>query len=378
MTAPATSASITPRLPNSTEQAWRPRTSERLLLFGYAFGLTTFFALLYALRGGVAALDRGETVDWGEQVFVSLVVWWACLPLWPLLAWLVRIAPLGREHLLRNGAILLAGTLGAAAVRHYLLTPVVLWVTGTTDSAASAVARTLTYFTTFLIVVGLQHAVHYYRGLRRRELEAADIARALAEARLSALRTQLQPHFMFNALNAIAALLHTDPMRADRMLTRFAALLRFVLQSGVADEHALRDEVEVLRQYLALMEMRFGDRLHVEWGIDPALLDRPVPWMVLQPLVENALEHGVGDRPDPAHLRISAAAEGDGIVLSVEDDGVGIPPSGVTMLGVGLGNTRERLAQLYGESATLRLEPRREGGTRAIVHLPALRTVHGR
>lgn len=344
---------------------------ERLVLIGAAVVLTTFFALLYALRGGIAALDRGESVVWRDQVIVSLAVWWACLPLWPVLAWLVRIAPLGREHLLRNALVLLGGTFAMAAVRHYLLTPVVSWVTGTADGAASAVARTLTYFTTFLVVIGLLHAVHFYRGLRRRELEAAELARSLAEARLAALRTQLQPHFVFNALNAIAVLLHTDPLTADRMLTRFGALLRFVLQSGVANEHALRNEVEVLRQYVELMQLRFGDRLRVSWSIDASLSDRLVPWMVLQPLVENALEHGFEDRDEPLQLWITVKHDGDGMRLEVDDDGVGLRASPFAGDGVGIRNTRERLAQLHGESASLAVEPRPGGGTRASVRLPA-------
>jgi signal transduction histidine kinase len=154
------------------------------------------------------------------------------------------------------------------------------------------------------------------------------------KARLAALRTQLHPHFVFNALNAIVALEHTDPMTADRMLTRFAALLRFVLQAGVSEEHALRDELAGLRQYLEMMQLRFGDRLQVEWDIDPALLDRQVPWMVLQPLVENALEHGLGDRSEPGHLRIAASGDGDTMQLTVEDEGPGLPDTGnlATML----------------------------------------------
>lgn len=353
------------------------RARERLVMAASAFLLITFFALLYALRGGIAALDRGEAVVWSEQVAVSLAVWWACLPLLPLLGLLVKAAPIGRANLAQNSVILLAGTFGAALVRQYVLNPLVTWSTGTPEVSASAFARTLTFFTTFLVWVGLLHAVHYYRDLRKREREAADLARSLAEARLTALRTQLHPHFIFNVLNAIAALLHTDPMMADRMLTRFAALLRFVLQSGVSDEHALRDEVEVLRRYLALMQLRFSDRLHVEWAINSELLDVRVPWMVLQPLVENAIEHGIGDQIETAHLRLAASTESDSLLLTVDDDGVGLVnkqratlPGEPPRSGVGISNTRERLLQLYGSRASLTLNARPEGGTRAAVRIP--------
>lgn len=355
----------------------RAHSRERLITAIAAFLLITFFALLYALRGGIAALDRGEPVVWSEQVAVSLAVWWTCLPLLPLLGLLVRVAPIGRSNLAKNSVILLAGTLVAALLRHYLLSPVVTWSTGTPESSASASARTLTFFTTFLVWVGLLHAVHYYRDLRKRELEAAALARSLAEARLSALRTQLQPHFIFNVLNAIAALLHTDILMADRMLTRFAALLRFVLQAGGTDEHTLRDESEVLRRYLELMELRFAGRLEVEWNIDRGLLDVRVPWMVLQPVVENAIEHGMGDQPETVHVRLSATAEGDTLLLTVDDDGVGLdnPARRATPLeplrsGVGIANTRERLFQLYGNRASLMLDGRPGGGTRAAVRIP--------
>jgi signal transduction histidine kinase len=358
----------TPRSPSEAR--------ERAYVAAGAFALTTFFALLYALRGGIAALDRGEPVVWSQQVVVSLAVWWTCLPLLPFLAWLVRVAPVGRGHLVRNGGVLLAGTFAAAVVRHYALTPVVDWVTGTSDPAASATARTLTYFTTFLVIVGLLHARHYYLGLRRREIEAAEMARSLAEARLAALRAQLHPHFVFNTLNAVASLLHTDPMTADRMLTRFGDLLRFVLAGGVSEEHTLGHEVEVLRKYVELMQLRFGERLEVDWRVDPALLGCRVPWMVLQPLVENALEHGLAERTGAGRLRIAAAADGGALVLAVEDDGAGVGESnggasfGPPAEGVGLRNTRQRLAHLYGELAHLSVEERKPRGTRAAVRLP--------
>jgi two-component system, LytTR family, sensor kinase len=341
---------------------------ERLALTASAFALITFFALLYALRGGIAALDRGDHVNWRDQVVVSLAVWWTCLPLIPFLAWLVRAFPLEHPRLAGHAALQIGGTLLAAVVRHYALTPVVVWVSGVPDSPASAVARTLTYFTTFLVMIGLLHGVKFHRGLRARELEAAELARSLSEARLAALRAQLQPHFVFNALNAIAALVHTDSVAADRMLTRFAALLRAVLEGGVADTHALHEELEVARQYVELMQMRFGERLRVTWEVDESLRQHPVPWMVLQPLIENAIEHGLGDRQGPGTVHVAVRRTSDGLALIVEDDGLGLMQSHAE--GVGLGNTRRRLVQLYGDGASLHVEPMSPRGTRAMVEVP--------
>lgn len=368
------------------------RRRDRLVVVGGTIALTTFFAVLYGLRAGITALDRGEPVAWGRQIGTSLAIWWACLPLVPVMAWLVRVAPVARRHWLRNALILGAGMLLLAAVRQYAMAPVVAMLIGVPESPGSDVARMLSYFATFFIVAGLLHAVHFYTGLRAREVEAARLAQSLAEARLATLRTQLQPHFLFNTLNAITALVHHEPYTADRMLTRLATLLRSALRAPAGEEHALRDELEVLDQYLELMAMRFGDRLTVERAIDPVVLDAAVPWMVLQPLVENALEHGLGERAGAGRLRIAATREGPGLRLTVEDDGVGLAAGmGAAATddaggdsaddtdgaaangdgrGIGIRNTRRRLRQLHGAAGTLVLEPAPTGGTRAVVRLP--------
>src|SRR5919112_574198 len=283
-------------------------TERRVVPVG-AVVLTTFFALLYALRGSIALLDRGEDPRWAQQVGWSLAMWWTCLPLLPPLAALVRRFPVGRPRPWRNAGVLLLGTIAAAWLRHVVMTPVVVAITGVPDVAASAFARTLTYFTVFLVMVALLHAVHYYRAERAREVREAGLARGLAEARLAALRTQLQPHFVFNVLNAVTTLLHADPMAADRMLTRFAALLRVILHEGT-EEHALERELDLLARYVELMQLRFGDRIVVE---------------------------------------------GDGTGLDVEAGSFTDRGHAGTGRGIGLRNTCDRLAQLYGAHASLAL-----------------------
>lgn len=346
--------------------------------------LTTFFALLYALRGSIAAIDRGEDPRWAQQVGVSLAMWWTCLPLLPPLAVLVRRFPVGRPRPWRNAGVLLLGTIVAAWLRHVLMTPVVVAITGVPDVAASAAARTLTYFTVFLVMVALLHAAHYYRAERARAVREAELARGLAEARLAALRTQLQPHFVFNVLNAVTALLHADPMTADRMLTRFAALLRVILHDGT-EEHALERELDLLARYVELMQLRFGDRIVVEWDIADATRRARVPFLVLQPLVENAYEHGLGGRETGGHVRIGAARAGDMLELFVEDDGAGLGVENASVIdrgnagagsGIGLRNTRDRLAQLHGTRASLALENKHGGGTRALATLPFIDDRH--
>ena len=351
---------------------------ERRIVPVGAVVLTTFFALLYALRGGIAAIDRGEDPRWAYQVVWSLAMWWTCLPFLPPLAALVRRFPVGRPRPWRNAGILLLGTGAAAWLRHVLMTPVVEAITGVPDVAASAAARTLTYFTVFLVMVALLHAVHYYRAERAREVREAGLARGLAEARLAALRTQLQPHFVFNVLNAVTTLLHADPMAADRMLTRFAALLRVILHERT-EEHALERELDLLARYVELMQLRFGDRIVVEWAVADAARGARVPFLVLQPLVENAYEHGLGGREMGGRVRIGAARAGDSLQLYVEDDGSGLGVEARSINGggnagagggIGLRNTRERLTQIYGAHASLVLEQPPAGGTRAVLTLP--------
>ncbi len=366
---------------------------ERRIVPVGAVVLTTFFALLYALRGSISAIDRGEDPQWAQQIVWSLAMWWTCLPLLPPLALLVRRFPIGRPQPWRNAGILFLGTLAAAWLRHVLMTPVVVAITGVPDVAASAAARTLTYFTVFLVMVALLHAVHYYRAERDRERREAALARGLTEARLAALRTQLQPHFTFNVLNAVTALVHTDPMAADRMLTRFAALLRVILQDGT-DEHSLEREIDLLARYVELMQLRFGDRISVEWAVEDAARRARVPFLVLQPLVENAYEHGLTARESGGRLRIAATRIADTLQLVVEDDGAGFdadahaasdaradatahetaargtPAAAGAGNGIGLRNTRDRLAQLYGTRASLAVGRPAGGGTRAAVTLP--------
>jgi two-component system, LytTR family, sensor kinase len=234
------------------------------------------------------------------------------------------------------------------------------------------------------VMVALLHSVHYYRAERAREVREAGLARGLAEARLAALRTQLQPHFVFNVLNAVTTLVHADPMAADRMLTRFADLLRVTLHERT-EEHALERELDLLARYVELMQLRFGDRIVVDWAVDDAARDARVPFLVLQPLVENAYEHGLAGRETGGRVRIGAARAGDMLQLVVEDDGSGLdaeaesaigPGNAGTGNGIGLQNTRDRLALLYGARASLVLERPPGGGTRALVTLPFIGASH--
>jgi hypothetical protein len=224
----------------------------------------------------------------------------------------------------------------------------------------------------YFAVLGVEHAVFHFLQARERETQAARLTAQLAEARLGALRMQLQPHFLFNSLNAITVIVRDrDPATATRLLEQLGDMLRRVMRQDRPQEVGLAEELDFVRQYLAIEEVRFSDRLRVEYAIDPALASAAVPEFVLQPLVENAVRHGVARRTEPSVVRIGARREGHDLILTVSDQGPGPAGAGeAPASGVGLSNIRERIRTLYGERAELLLAPGPDGGTTATVRLP--------
>jgi len=208
---------------------------------------------------------------------------------------------------------------------------------------------------TYSAIVGISYALAYNRESRARALRAAHLETRLAEARLKTLEAELHPHFLFNTLHAISTLLHTQPDSADRMITRLSDLLRITFSRSGAACIPLHEELEFLQKYLEIEQTRFQDRLTVDYDIDPDTLDAEVPRLILQPLVENAIKHGVAPRMEPGTISISSHRDGAGLCLSVRDNGVGLTGGSRAQLhgGVGLSNTRDRLECLYGSEHSL-------------------------
>jgi LytS/YehU family sensor histidine kinase len=221
------------------------------------------------------------------------------------------------------------------------------------------------YFT----VLGCVHAFSYFTEARAREASEARLSAQLAEAKLGALRMQLHPHFLFNSLNAITVLVREqNTAAATRMLELLGDVLRKVLRSDHSHEIPLAEELAFIEQYLAIEQVRFSDRLRVVWTIDSVTRDGLVPGFVLQPLVENAIKHGVAKRADAGLVEIGARIINAQLELWVRDDGGGMTPT--TREGVGLWNTRERLRALYGGQATMNIETTPGQGLRVVVRLP--------
>ena len=225
-----------------------------------------------------------------------------------------------------------------------------------------------------VMVAVVQSKTHLDR-TRRLERTAADLRAQLAESQLAVLRARLDPHFLFNALNSVMVLARRgEGKKVESVIEHLSALLRHSLDSAGAQVVPLRIELEVLRHYLDIEQVRHGDRLVVQWMIDRGLEDRMVPSFILQPLVENAIRHGFTDGTRPLAVGITVTRAGEGMVLAVEDDGEGLTRGNVEKPaeGIGLGHTRARLAGLYGDRASLTLAPAANGrGARVTIGIPA-------
>lgn len=223
----------------------------------------------------------------------------------------------------------------------------------------------------YLCVVGIEHATRYFIEAQEREVQVARLSEQLSSARYAALQAQLNPHFLFNTLNTIAVLVRdNDRQGAVRIVEHLSEVLRRTLSRHRANEVTLGEELELVRQYVAIEQARFSDRLRPEFRIPDALLTAAVPSFALQHLVENAIRHGIARDTDAGLLIVSATRAGDFLELTVVDDGPGIDPAAPIPPGHGIENTRERLRALYGERASLELARRPEGGTIATLRLP--------
>jgi len=213
----------------------------------------------------------------------------------------------------------------------------------------------------YLMLVSGAHTLTFYRRTQDRES-------SLAVARAEAQKMQLQPHFLFNTLNMIAELVHEEPDKADAMLIALSGLLRLTMETAGEQELPLRRELEFIERYLTIMHARFEDRLKFQLGIDPATHAALVPTFLLQPLVENAIEHGLGPRMAGGLISIRSRRVGDMLTLCVADNGVGLNGKKLGAEGIGLGNTRNRLRELYGDAAELEMQD--SGGLIIEIRLP--------
>jgi sensor histidine kinase YesM len=306
---------------------------------------------------------NGGTVPWMRGLRTSLWSAWLWIPLTVLAIWVADRWPLDRDSWRAHLPVHLAASVGVCvfrAVAVVALNPWVEWyaeVPGFGELLVTSFANNLLLY---WMLVGVGHALVYARRARERDEQ-------LARAELHALRMQLHPHFLFNALNTVQSYVRTDPDTAERMIARLGQLLRRALAGGGSQEVPLEEELDVVRAYLDIEQVRFEDRLRVRWKVDPSTYPARVPSLILQPLVENAVRHGIAPRATQGTIEIAAERRGGTLHLTVRDDGVGM--AGAPGEGVGLANTRARLRQLYGARQSLELAGG-SGGVCVSVSLP--------
>jgi two-component system LytT family sensor kinase len=361
-----------------------PISRERRASFALIiFAIATVIAVLYSLERYFYRRLLGQEVSLGQLVPAELIFTYIWALLTPLVMWMGRRFPVWgahhdgeARHTLRNWIAQLIAV-ASFVFLHVALFTVASLVLADGMSAIPA-GRLFTgylasWFTLDSIVyctlLAVYHALVYYRISQDRALRASQLEARLAQAQLQVLRMQLQPHFLFNTLHTISALMHRDVKRADSMIAALSDLLRMSLRSVGVQEVELREELEFLQRYLEIMSLRFGDRLTVTLDIDPSVLDARVPTLVLQPLVENALRHGFGDGMRAGQVRVTVAPDGDMLRCEVVDNGRGIAPTG-SREGVGTSNTRARLRHLYGERFSLELTANPSGGARVSLAIP--------
>ena len=324
------------------------------------FGIATAFGLSSTIQSYfLAVVAAGRPPDMvGHLVILNLVYWYVPALLAPLIVGLATRFQFARGQGWRPFAVHIAGALVYSVIHTAsMLGTRILLMQQHRPPRGWWVAARIEYLTqldwvlmTYLFLIGIAHALEYRRESERRALDSARLETRLIEAQLQSLQRQLQPHFLFNTMNAISGLMHIDVEAADRMMDRLGGLLRMALESSQVQEVPLKDELEMLQKYVDIEQVRFGPRLQVTVCIEPDALDAMVPNFLLQPLVENAVRHGVAPHMRQGRVHVEGRREGDRLVLSVTDSGDGVPPSHLTEMnqGVGLTNTGARLEHLYG------------------------------
>jgi sensor histidine kinase YesM len=352
----------------------------RWVKWGLILGCWTLFGLFFTSQEYIRQTYYGRPFEWRSM----LAVWLGSAYLWaaltPFILYLTRRFPIekGRwlrgilAHLLLGVIFSLIELLGFVSVGPLLGLPP-LRKSFLSSYAAAFVIDFHWDLLTYWAIVGLIHAFDYYRKYQERELKASQLQTQLAQAQLSALKMQLHPHFLFNTLNAIVVLVRKNSNQAAAdMLTGLSELLRYTLENTGAQEVSLKQEIEFLERYLEIERVRFQDRMRVVMKIDQETLDAQVPSLILQPLVENAIRHGIGKRAVAGLVEISARRQDGMLRLQVRDDGPGLPNNGaeVNGRGIGLQNTRARLEQLYGSAQRFDLHNEASGGAVATLTIP--------
>jgi hypothetical protein len=354
--------------------AWEQRLPRYSIIAGLLLFLTFVFSFQLYFAGYVT--------PWSRAFSQEAVYWVSCGILAVPILWMCRRLHGGEYGWVSYSLALLAGAVVAVAMQPVVAHGIVVLLgalnlcTACAEIAAFPLQHLLPLtirsaginFAVYTGFVLAWHAAIYYREARDRQLKALELESLVHQAQLQVLRSQLNPHFLFNALHSMAELVHENPKLAEKLIVRLGELLRQVLQSSTLQEVPLADELDFIRGYVDIEQMRLGDRLRVEWDVPPELLSARVPSLILQPLVENAIQHGIASTSKPGVLTIRARREDQSLVLEIRDTGPGMAKAREPLHGIGLSNTSARLQRLYGDRQ--RLELIGDDGLLVIVRIP--------
>ena len=349
----------------------KPTKSKPWMKWAIIFICWTSFAIFFISQNYIIQAQFGRTIEWKMTLLNWLLGSYTWCVITPFILQLSNRFPLQRGKLLRVIGI---HSFAAAFFFIIYLTIFVIaqrLILGPLPGAGSPFESFRNYLIVefhiglliYWLIFGINQAIDYYRRYRDRELLASNLETRLAVAQLDALRMQLHPHFLFNTLNSVSVLMRKDIDAADRMLLQLSNLLRVTLAGNAAHEIKLKQELEILERYLEIEQIRFQDRLKVSMHIDTSALDALVPQLFFQPLVENAIRHGIADREIGGEIVIRAERQNGMVYLQVRDNGPGLNiPHGNFIEGVGLSNTRSRLERLYGAGGRFEVCNAEEGG----------------
>lgn len=341
-----------------------------------ALGFFSAFAAFYYV-----STFTDKPMSFGLLLTLNLGYWYSWAVLTPAILWLTRRFPFDRTAW-KSAVPVHVGGVVAAVSAHVALAVAsrmaTYWLAGESLDTWLHEAQEMLFLNfdwemmTYWTIVGVGTAMRYMHEARARELSAAQLETRLVEARLHTLQRQMQPHFLFNTLNTISALMHRDVEAADAMIARLSDLLRMSLQRVGVQEVPLQEELDFLSKYLEIEQTRFRDRLTVVFDVKADTLHALVPNLLLQPLVENAIKHGIGPRPTPGRITVRARRNGALLELDVQDNGVGLSAARLTDFnrGVGLSNTRSRLDHLYGSLHRFEFRQPAEGGLLVCIAIP--------
>jgi two-component system, LytTR family, sensor kinase len=320
------------------------------------------------------------SVNWTEALKMSFAKWstWGLLAI--LIIWIDRRLPVERDALAQRVLWHVPLSLVFSLVFTYSNHGILYLLDAPRDPSLIAGGTLATFWRVihrnstliYWVIVGLYLALDYQRHLKDRHIRNAELERLLSDARLQTLRTQLHPHFLCNALNAVSAYAESEPRKARLMIEQLGELLRLSLEHTEEQEIPLNRELAFIQRYLQVQSVRFEGRLNVSLAPDPAVLDGLVPPFILQPLVENAIRHGTTQAMRGADIRVRAWPDNGHVRLNVSDNGPGLPPGWTfkTHAGIGLSNTRERLRRLYGNDSALVISQVPGGGVSVELSLP--------